>query len=136
MSGIKIVSYIPTVGFAPLAPGEYGGVIHDIRETTIQNGELAGKAALSVAVKMDVDGRLVWKILPMLTAAEFAEASPSSQKWCSMAFGSFMRSTGFAGEIPENFQVPVRVVIDFHKSVAGSADEQQNSIVLFKKHTN
>lgn len=126
---IKLAAVVDELvaGWKPLEPGEYEGVVHEIREAKVADGAFKGQPALQVAVQM-ADKRLIWKILPMLTAKQYKAASPNLQKWYSMSYGSFVRATGWSKEIPEDFRgTPITVVIDFHKN------SEENAIVLFKK---
>lgn len=117
--------------FEPLVPGEYSGVIKEVRETTIRNGRHAGKKSIDVAVQLE-DGRYIWKVLPQFTTAQFKKLSEGDTKWYEMSTVSFAIATGLKdGEEPaDTVGREVKFLVGTHQSNGYGV---QNSIVKFIK---
>lgn len=117
--------------FAPLNPGEYEGVIKEIRPTTIRSGRHAGKKSLDVAVQME-DGRYIWKVLPMFTPTYAKKLNEGDTKWYQMSTVSFAEVTGAAdnADLSTLIGKPIKVLVGMHQN---NGYGPQNSIVKFIK---
>lgn len=128
---IKVV--IPTAlktGFEPMTPGEYKGVIKEIRQTKIRSGRHEGIASVDVAVQFE-DGRYVWKVLPLFNNKQYNALSDGDKKWVQMSLMSFMNSLGLDSEIPDEVVgKEVKVLVGVHQDNGYGV---QNSIVKFLK---
>lgn len=118
--------------YAVLTPGEYEGVIAEARETTIRNGRHAGKRSVDVAVKLVVDGRYIWKVLPLFTPAEVKKLSEADRNWYKMSTVSFVIAYGIEKDVEIGTLVgkDVKVVVGMHQD---NGYGPQNSIVRFLK---
>jgi hypothetical protein len=117
--------------FEPLTPGEYEGVIKEIRPTTIRSGRHAGKQSLDVAVQME-DGRYLWKVLPMFTPAYAKKLNQGDTKWYQMSTVSFAQVTGAEddADLSNLIGKPIKFLVGMHES---NGYGPQNSIVRFVK---
>jgi hypothetical protein len=118
--------------FEPLTPGEYEGVIKEIRPTTIRAGRHAGKPSLDIAVQLDVDSRYIWKVLPMFTPAYAKKLSKGDTKWYQMSTVSFAEVTGAEDKADLSTLIgePIKVLVGMHQD---NGYGPQNSIVRFIK---
>ena len=133
----KLTFVVPAVAVeknfsTPLTPGEYEGVIKEMRSTTIRNGRHAGKKSIDVAIQME-DGRYIWKVLPQFTAAQVAKLSEADRKWFEMSVVSFAKALGLESgqvDIDELVGKSVKVLVGMHQD---NGYGPQNSIVKFVK---
>lgn len=115
----------------PLEPGNYTGVIKEIRQTTIRSGRHQDKPSIDVAVQME-DGRYIWKVLPQFTPAQFKKLSQGDKTWVQMSTMSFAKALGIKGNFnaDEIIGKQVEVIVGVHQSNGYGV---QNSIVKFVK---
>lgn len=117
--------------FEALTPGQYSGVIKEARDTTIRSGRHAGKKSVDVAVQME-DGRYIWKVLPLFTAAYWKKLSEADKKWYEMSTISFQEvvELGQNADISDCIGKSVKVLVGVHQANGYGV---QNSIVKFIK---
>lgn len=117
--------------FEPLTPGEYEGIIKEARETTIRNGRHAGKKSIDIAVQME-DGRYIWKVLPIFTAAQVKKLNEGDSKWYQMSTVSFAQAArlGATADLETVIGKPIKFLVGMHQD---NGYGPQNSIVKFIK---
>lgn len=117
--------------FEPLTPGEYPGVIKEIRDTTIRSGRHAGKRSIDVAVQMK-DGRYIWKVLPMFTTAQVKKLVEGDYRWWEMSTVSFVGALDLSDndDLEACVGREVKCLVGLHQD---NGYGPQNSIVKFLK---
>lgn len=117
--------------FEPLTPGEYSGVIKEVRDTTIRSGRHAGKRSVDVAVQLK-DGRYIWKVLPMFTTAQVKKLNEGDTRWWEMSTVSFVGVLDLVDgdDLTNCVGREIKFLVGLHQD---NGYGPQNSIVKFLK---